>query len=64
MNLIRSIISLFLVLLLAVSIAGWMWAGRLPSPNMEGARFVLALCGLASLGGLGLLWTAKQPVIN
>ncbi|MCA9125025.1 MAG: hypothetical protein KDB11_32845 [Planctomycetales bacterium] len=64
MNLIRSIISVFMVLLLAVSVAGWVWAGGQPSPKMEGARLVLALCGLTSIGGLGLLWTAKQPAAN
>jgi hypothetical protein len=62
MNFIRSIISVFLLLLFAVSIAGWIWAGGQPSPRMEGARFVLALCGLSSVGALGLLWTARKPV--
>ena len=60
MNFIRSLISIFMLILLAVSIAGWIWAGGQPSPKQEGARFVLALCGLSSLGGLTLLWKAKQ----
>jgi hypothetical protein len=60
MNAIRSLISLFLVALLAVSVAGWIWAGGLPPPNMAGARAVLAMCGLSSLLGLGLIWTAKN----
>lgn len=62
MNLVRSVISVFLLILLAVSVAGWIWAGGQPSPKLEGARFVLALCGLASIGCLGLLWNARQPV--
>ena len=64
MNLVRSVISVFLLLLLGLSVAGWIWAGGQPSPKMEGARFVLTLCGLASIGCLGLLWSAKQPVSN
>ena len=61
MNLIRSLISLFLIALLAVSVAGWVWAGDQPSPTMEGARFVLALCGLSAVGGLALIWSVKRP---
>jgi hypothetical protein len=62
MNLVRSVISVFLLILLAVSVAGWIWAGGQPSPKLEGARFVLALCGLASIGCLGLIWNARQAV--
>lgn len=61
MNLIRCIISVFMLLLLAVSIAGWIWAGGQPSPNREGARFVLAICALSSVGGLALIWSVKRP---
>jgi len=64
MNLIRSIISLFLIALVAVSVAGWMWAGSQPSPNSVGARFVLALCGLSAIGAMAVLWTVKKPAIN
>jgi hypothetical protein len=28
---------------------------------MLGARFVLALCGLVSLGSLGLIWREEHP---
>ena len=59
MNLIRSIISVFLLILLGLSIAGWIWAGGLPAAKMVGARLALALCGLASVGSLGLLWSAR-----
>jgi hypothetical protein len=62
MNFIRTLISIFLIALLAVSIAGWVWAGKQPSPTLEGARFVLALCGLSAIGGLGLIWSVKRPV--
>jgi hypothetical protein len=61
MNLVRSVISVFLLVLLMLSIAGWMWAGGQPYFNMLGARFVLALCGLVSLGSLGLIWREEHP---
>jgi hypothetical protein len=61
MNIVRSVISLFLLLLLAISIAGWIWAGGLPATKMAGARFALAICGLSSVGSLALLWSAKRP---
>ncbi len=64
MNLVRSLISLFLLALLAVSIAGWIWAGGQPSPKLEGARVVLALCGLSSVGCLWLLWSVKPGVVD
>lgn len=59
MNLVRSIISLFVVALVVVSVAGWIWAGDQPSPAMEGARFVLAACGVLSVGSLCILWKEK-----
>lgn len=61
MNAVRSVISVFLLALIGVVIAGWIWAGGQPSPKLEGARFVLALCGLMSAGALVLLWRAKDP---
>jgi hypothetical protein len=64
MNLIRSIMSVFLLALLVLSVAGWIWAGGQPSPKMEGARLVLALCGLSAIGCMWLLWTAKPGAIG
>lgn len=61
MNLIRTIMSVLLLILLAISVAGWIWAGGQPSPQSEGARTVLALCGLTAVGSLWLIWTAEQP---
>jgi len=61
MNIIRSVMSILLLALLALSVAGWNWAGGQPSPQSEGARVVLALCGLTSVCSLWLLWTAKTP---
>lgn len=61
MNLVRTVITIFMLVLLALCVAGWIWAQELPSPKMEGARLVLALCGFMSVGTLGLIWTFKQP---
>ena len=60
MNTVRSVISVFLLILLALSVAGWIWAGGQPSPKLEGARVALGLCGLMSVGSLALIWSAKQ----
>lgn len=64
MNIVRSIISVFVLALVALSIAGWIWAGGQPSPGQEGARVVLALCGLSSLGCLWLLWRERPLSVN
>jgi hypothetical protein len=66
MNLIRSLMSIFLVVVVGLSIAGWMWAGNPPSPNFNatGARVALALCGLIAAAAMGLLWSAKDYHAN
>ena len=62
MNLVRFVISVFLAVLLALTVAGWVWAGKQPSPTLEGARIVLVLSGLSALGGLAVIWSAKPPM--
>ena len=64
MNAVRSVITLFLMILLAVSIAGWIWAGGQPPAKLIGARFVLAICGLSAVGSTFLLWRAKHPSMS
>ncbi|WP_182865713.1 hypothetical protein [Stieleria mannarensis] len=59
MNLVRAVISFFLIALVAVSIAGWIWAGGQPAAQAIGARVVLVLCGLMSVGCFALLWSAR-----
>lgn len=62
MNLIRSLMSVFLLLLLAVSVAGWFWAEQGMKPELlAGGRAVLAACGLSALLALWLIWRFKQP---
>lgn len=60
MNLIRSIISVFLLILLSLAVIGWIWAGKQPSPTSEGARIALGLCGLLAVGSLAVIWSAKE----
>jgi hypothetical protein len=64
MNAVRSVISVFLLVLLGLSVAGWVWAGGQPSPQSTGARLVLALCGLMAVGSLVVLWSARQLKTN
>jgi len=64
MNLIRSILSVFLVALVAIAVSGWVWSGGHPSPHQDGARFVLTLAALSSIGCLWLLWSAVSTRSN
>ena len=59
MNLIRVLFSILLCAIVAVSIAGFVWAGGLPSPKSEASRTILTLSAVASLICLGTLWTAR-----
>ena len=62
MNLIRTIMSIFLLLLLAVSVAGRLWAEQGMKPELlAGGRRVLAACGLSALLALWLIWRFRQP---
>jgi hypothetical protein len=60
-NLIRTVMTLFLLCVIALCIAGWIWAGRQPSPTLEGARIALGLSGLIVAGSIFLLWREKDP---
>jgi len=50
-----------MAVLLALCIAGWVWADTLPADKMLGARVVLGLCGLMAVGATTLVWSTKQP---
>jgi len=59
MNAIRSILSLFLVVVLILSVLGWRWSGGDSTPpgfNRAGARVVLVVAAVAAVGGIGVLW--------
>jgi hypothetical protein len=63
MNLIRSVMSVFLLIVLGLAVAGWVWAGEQPTTYVStGGRVAVSLCGLAAVGALGLIWSAKRPV--
>jgi len=60
MNLIRSLMTLFLLCVVAVCIAGWVWSGNQPPQKQVAARCVLGLCMAMALGSTALLWTARE----
>ena len=64
MNLVRTLITLFMVVVLALCAAGWVSAGGLPAAKMGGARFILAMCGLSSVFCLWILWRVAPARIN
>lgn len=61
MNDTRTVISAFLLTHLTLVVAGWIWAGDLPSEKLTGARLVLTLCGLTAIGTLWMIWEVKHP---
>ncbi len=61
MNAIRIVISLFILSLLVLSVAGWIWAGGQPTPQaMIGSRVALTVSALAGVVGLVAVWRAKR----
>jgi hypothetical protein len=62
MNVVRTLISLFILVLIAVASTGWIWTGRHQSPAQSAAsRVVLSLCILAAVVGLTALWRRRSP---
>jgi hypothetical protein len=59
-NLIRSLMTVFLLCVVALCVTGWIWAGGQPSPKSEGARVAVGLSGLMAAGSIVLLWKEKQ----
>jgi membrane protein YdbS with pleckstrin-like domain len=58
---IRLAISAFIVLLIVVSVAGWMWTGaNQPATQAMASRAVLGLGMIAGLTGLTAVW--RWPV--
>jgi hypothetical protein len=57
MNLVRMAITLFVVILIVVSIAGWLWTGTHQSPSQATAsRVVLTIGILTGIAGLVAIW--------
>lgn len=63
MTAIRTAVSLFIVLLIVVATAGWMWTSEHQPPEQAlASRFVLGASALAGIGGLVAIWRAeRQP---
>jgi hypothetical protein len=59
-NVVRLAISLFIVILVVVSVTGWVWAGNHQTPaQMAASRTVLSMCILAGIVGLTALWRVR-----
>jgi hypothetical protein len=56
MNAVRGVMTLFLLVIVCLSIMGWRWSARLPSPKIEGARVVLVLTAAAACTGMVMIW--------
>lgn len=59
MNLVRSLMTLLLLGVIALCIAGWVWAGGQPSPKLEGARIAIGLSALMAAVAITLLWRER-----
>jgi len=60
MNIIRIAMSLFVVVLIAVSVAGWIWTGANQPPSQSvAARTVLGVGIVAGIAGLAALWRPR-----
>lgn len=64
MNTIRVAMTVYLLAVLMFVFLGWRWVdlktqANPPPKNLTGARVVLVVSGIASLVGLGLIWSAK-----
>jgi len=60
MNAVRIAISLFILVLIAVSAVGWIWTGSHQPPSQsEASRVVLTLGVLAGIIGLTAIWRSN-----
>ena len=61
MNIVRLVISLFILVLIGVSVVGWVWTGAHQSASQSAAsRVVLTLGVLAGVIGLVALWRTER----
>jgi hypothetical protein len=59
--LVRITISLFILVLIGVSMVGWVWTGHHQSASQSDAsRVVLTLAALAGVTGLVALWSTNH----
>lgn len=61
MNVIRIAISCFILVVMALSVTGWIWTGAHQTASQSAAsRVVLGLCIIAGGIGLNALWRARR----
>lgn len=58
-NLIRSVMTGFMVTVLIVCAAGWIWTADQPPEKRTGSRIALGLSGLMAAGCATLIWKEK-----
>ena len=62
MNVIRIAISFFILVVMALSVTGWIWTGSHQTAAQSAAsRVVLSLCVVAGVVGLAALWRNRRP---
>lgn len=62
MNAIRIAITSFILILIALSVSGWVWTGaHQTTAQSTASRVVLGLCIAAGVIGLTALWRVKPP---
>ena len=60
LNVVRFLITAFIVVLIAIASTGWIWVGGHQSPAQAFAsRIVLTLCVVAGLIGVRALWSRR-----
>lgn len=62
MNFIRIAITVAMVILLGLAVAGWVWSETQAPYVRNGARMVLVPCALMAIGATTLVWGAKGRV--
>lgn len=61
-NIVRTTISLFILVLIGTSAAGWIWTRRhQPAAQAGASHVVLTLGALAGVAGLVALWRPGRP---
>jgi hypothetical protein len=59
-NAVRILISLFILVLIVVAFAGWIWTSHhQPAAQSQPSHLVLGMSVLAGLGGLAAIWRSR-----
>jgi membrane protein YdbS with pleckstrin-like domain len=60
LNVVRFLITGFIVVLITIATTGWLWVGSHQSPSQAlASRIVLTLCVVAGLIGVKALWSRR-----